>query len=137
MNSFRQFLDTYIEVWKASSIKKIEELIAKDYQAREVRDDEIIDFGYEESIEGWKQGFHFMIQNKAQWKLDEISIFPLKDGETMVILTATLIVQGKRLETGNLFFQTFKKDKNGSWKLVRSYIESGIVIDNLAQMNFL
>ncbi|MFJ5769640.1 hypothetical protein [Psychrobacillus sp. NPDC093180] len=44
----------------------------------------------------------------------------------MAIISATLVIQGKSLETGNLFFQTFKKNSIHEWKLARSYIEAGI-----------
>lgn len=130
-NSFRQFLDTFLDVWRASSLIELKDIISKDYEAREITGGEIVDFGYEESINGWEQGFNFVKENKAQWKLNEISILSLRDDETMVILSATLVVQGKSLETANLFFQTFKKTGINDWKLVRSYIEVGIPNDKI------
>ena len=45
----------------------------------------------------------------------------------MAVLSATLVIQGKSLETANLFFNTFKKINNIDWKLIRSYIEAGII----------
>ncbi|WP_391207213.1 flavoprotein [Psychrobacillus sp. L4] len=125
-NSFRQFLHTYLEVWRTSSLIELKDLISKEYQAREITGGEIVDFGYEESIKGWEEGFNFVKDNRAQWDLNEISILSLNEDEAMAILSATLIVQGKNLETANLFFQTFKKSGDNDWKLVRSYIEAGI-----------
>ena len=101
-------------------------ILSKDYEAREVSEGEISDFGYEESLKGWEQGFKFAKENNAEWNIHVISILPLRETETMAILSATLIVQGKRLETANLFFQTFQKNSKNEWKLVRSYIEAGI-----------
>jgi hypothetical protein len=125
-NTFRKFLDTYLDVWRASSLTELKDLISIDYKAREITGGEIVDFGYEESINGWVQGFNYVQKNNAQWILNEISIFPLRVDETMVILSATIVIKGKSLETANLFFQTFKRNSIGDWKLVRSYIEAGI-----------
>ncbi|WP_277585548.1 flavoprotein [Psychrobacillus antarcticus] len=125
-NSFQKFLDTYLDVWRASSLTELIEFISEDYEAREVTGGNIIDFGYEESVNGWKQGFTFAKENIAQWNINVISILPLREFETIVILTATLVIQGKSLDTANLFFQTFKRNSMSDWKLVRSYIEAGI-----------
>lgn len=130
-HSFRDFLNAFLGVWRSSSIVELRDLISEDYKAREITDGEIVDFGFEESILGWEQGFHFVKENNAQWKLYEISIMPLKDDEVMVVIFATMVIQGKSLITGNLFFDTFKKDSSEGWKLIRSYIEAGIPNDNI------
>ena len=109
--SFSQFLETYLDVWRNSSLTDLKNLISKDYEAREISGGNIVDFGYE---------------NNARWNIKVISILPLREDETMVILSASLILQGKSLETANLFFQTFKKNSINDWKLVRSYIEAGL-----------
>mgnify|MGYP003396867873 len=124
--SFSQFLETYLDVWRNSSLTDLKNLISKDYEAREISGGNIVDFGYEESLNGWEQGFKFAKENNARWNIKVISILPLREDETMVILSASLILQGKSLETANLFFQTFKKNSINDWKLVRSYIEAGI-----------
>lgn len=131
-NTFRQFLDSYIDVWRTSSITELKDLISIDYKGREITGGEIVDFGYEESINGWEEGFKFVQENNARWVLNEISIFPLRVDETLVILSATMVINGKSLETANLFFQTFKKNNIGDWKLVRSYIEARIPNVNLS-----
>ena len=127
-HSFSMFLDNYLNAWRTSSLEQLAELISPDYQAREIAGGEIVDFGYEESVSGWEQGFHFAKENKAQWDIRVISILPLREEETMAILSATLEIEGNRLETANLFFQTFKKDNNNDWKLIRSYIEAGVTL---------
>jgi hypothetical protein len=133
--SFRQFLDTYLDIWRNSSLSELKDLISKDYKAREITDEIIVDFGYEESINGWEQGFNFVKDNKAQWDLNVISIITLRDDKTMVLLSATLVIQGKSTQNANLFFQTSQKDSIDGWKLIRSYIESGISTDNIRQCN--
>ena len=125
-NSFSVFLDTYLDIWRTSSLVDLKELISKDYKAREITGRDIVDFGYEESVNGWEQGFNFVKENNVQWNIKVVSILPLREDETMAILSATMIIQGKTLGTANLFFQTFKKNSNNDWKLVRSYIEAGI-----------
>lgn len=58
-STFRAFLDTYLKVWRESSIQELKALISPDYKAREITNGEIVDFGYEESIERWESGFAF------------------------------------------------------------------------------
>ncbi|WP_102027715.1 flavoprotein [Salirhabdus sp. Marseille-P4669] len=133
--SFRTFLDSFFTTWRNSAIHKLKEIISKDYQAREVvSSGEISDFGYEESIQGWEQGFTFAMDNNAEWELEELSILPLRDDEILVILSASMIIDGNSLETANVFFDTFKKNAYGEWKLVRSYIEAGINKENLSRV---
>lgn len=130
-NQFREFLNTYLDVWRRSSLTELKDIISIDYKAREISGGEVVDFGYEEAINGWEQGFNFVKENDAQWELNEISILPLRDDETMAILSATLVIEGKSLETVNLFFQTFKRNEENNWKLVRSYIEAGVVKEDI------
>lgn len=130
-NSFSIFLDTYLDAWKNSSLVDLKELIAQSYEAREITGGNIVDFGYVESLNGWEQGFNFAKENNAQWNIRVVSILPLRKDETMAILSATMVIQGESLKTANLFFQTFKKYKQGDWKLVRSYIEAGISLNDV------
>ena len=135
-NSFRNFLDSYLDVWRNSSLIDLKNIISKDYKAREISDGEIVDFGYEESITGWEQGFTFAKEKECKWDLNEVSIVPLREDETMAILSATLIIGGKKLENVSLFFQTFKKQENDDWKLIRSYIETGVPNGNVEKIQF-
>ncbi|MFL0582026.1 flavoprotein [Solibacillus silvestris] len=130
-NSFSIFLDTYLDAWKNSSLVDLKELIAQSYEAREITGGNIVDFGYVESLNGWEQGFNFAKENNAQWNIRVVSILPLRKDETMAILSATMVIQGESLKTANLFFQTFKKYNQGDWKLVRSYIEAGINLNDV------
>ncbi|MFB4169373.1 flavoprotein [Virgibacillus sp. JSM 102003] len=130
-NQFREFFDTFLDIWKRSSLEDLTYIISTDYKAREISGGEVVDFGYEEAINGWKQGFNFVKENDAEWELNEISILPLRDDETMAIMSATLVIEGKSLETVNLFFETFKRDEDNNWKLVRSYIEAGVIKENI------
>ncbi|CAN7544637.1 flavoprotein [Rossellomorea sp. LjRoot5] len=124
-NQFRVALDAFLRAWENSSLIELETFISADYQAREVRDEEIEAFGYEESVEGWKHGFAYVKEQQAEWAIREMSVIPLKEDERMAILYATIVLDGKPMETGNMFFNTFKKREEG-WKLVRSYIETGV-----------
>lgn len=124
--NFNDFLDKYMEIWRNSSLIELRGIISKDYQGREIADGKIIDFGYEESIEGWEQGFNFAKENQAEWELNKLSVIPLRDNENLVLLSATLVIKGQNSGVGNLFFQTFKEGTSDNWKLVRSYIEAGV-----------
>ncbi|WP_339264337.1 flavoprotein [Solibacillus sp. FSL W7-1472] len=130
-NSFSIFLDTYLDAWRNSSLVDLKELISQSYEAREITGGDIVDFGYVESLNGWEQGFNFAKENNAQWNIRVVSILPLRKDETMAILSATMVIQGESLKTANLFFQTFKKYNQGDWKLVRSYIEAGISLNDV------
>lgn len=130
-NSFTIFLDAYLDAWRNSSLVDLKELISQSYEAREITGGNIVDFGYVESLNGWEQGFNFAKENNAQWNIRVVSILPLRKDETMAILSATMVIQGESLKTANLFFQTFKKYNQGDWKLVRSYIEAGISLNDV------
>jgi len=137
IESFNKFLDEFLNSWRNSSITDLSPLISKDYQAREISNGKIEDFGYEESIQGWEQGFNFVIEHQAKWELSEIQVSPLREKEVLAILSATIILQDKRLTTSNLFFNTFKENDNGEWKLIRSYIEAGVPNENIDNMSFI
>ncbi|GAA0488297.1 hypothetical protein GCM10008986_12430 [Salinibacillus aidingensis] len=134
--SFRKFLQTYLEVWRNSSLTDIKEMISKDYQAREISNGELADFGYKEAITGWEQGFTYAKQEGHKWDVNAVSIIPLRQDEVMAILSATLIMNGKKLDNVSLFFQTFKRNENNDWKLIRSYIEAGVPNENLKKLQF-
>ena len=130
-NDFRSFLERFLGSWKSSSLHELKDLISKDYKAREITAEEVVDFGYEESVEGWRQGFSFIKENDAEWDLKELASFPLKHQEWMVIIWAAPVFKGQSPMNGSLFFDTFHTDTDTGWKLVRSYIETNIPFDNV------
>lgn len=125
-DSFNIFLEKYLNVWRNSSLPELKSVISHEYQAREIADGKISDFGYNESIRGWEQGFNFVRGNKASWELEVINRIKIREHEVMAVILARLVVEGKSMETCNLFFQTFTYDFG--WKLIRSYIEAGIPV---------
>lgn len=129
--SFRTFLDQFLEAWRNSSITQLQAFLSTDYQAREVTHSAIDDFGYEESIRGWVEGFQYVQENNATWHLEERAALPLNLKEIMVILSAKIIIAGEPLSSGNLFFETFQLTDENEWKLVRSYIEAGVPLGYL------
>lgn len=133
--SFRAFLDSFKASWKRSSIDDLKKVISNDYQAREIRKRDIFDFGYDESIDGWEQAFNQFRGKDVQWVLTEVGIMPLRENEVMAILWASLIIEGKSLDTANLFFQTFRLE-NEEWQLVRSYIEAGLPLSKMNEIQF-
>lgn len=122
--SFKRFFENYLEAWKNSSLEDLQPMISHEYQAREIADGKISDFGYDESMRGWEQGFNFVKGNNAEWELTEINRIMIREHEVMAVIIAKLTVDGKNMDTCNLFFQTYTYDFG--WKLVRSYIEAGI-----------
>ncbi|MEK4131146.1 flavoprotein [Solibacillus sp. FSL W8-0474] len=110
-NSFRHFLDSYLDIWRNSSLSDMKRIISKDYKAREISAGEVIDFGYEQSIAGWEQGFDFVKREGNSWNLNEVSIIPLRQDEMMAILSATLVIDGKKLENVSYFFRHLKNKK--------------------------
>ncbi|WP_404451377.1 flavoprotein [Virgibacillus necropolis] len=131
MTNFNDSYESFKKAWGNFSIGDMKGFISKDYAAREVRDGEIVDFGYEESVEGWTQAFDYFSDKVAEWHLNDIGFIPVKDDEMVAILSATLTVDGKTMETANLFFDTFKKTSEDGWLMMRSYIETGVPLDKL------
>lgn len=129
--TFRDFLDEFLNSWTNSSLNEMKNVLSSDYQAREITNGKIMDFGYHESIQGWEQGFQFVKESEGLWELNELSSTPLREKEYLVIISATIAINGESMDTANLFFNTFKKDNNQEWKLVRSYIEAGVKLDNI------
>ncbi|RIW37298.1 flavoprotein [Bacillus salacetis] len=126
---FQTFLDQFLDSWSHSNLEELSNMIAEDYQAREITSDgELVDFGYEQSIEGWKQGFQFVKESGSEWVLKTLSTMPLRDNEVMAIISASMIIDGYPLETANIFFDTFKQTEEG-WILSRSYVEAGARVD--------
>ena len=101
--SFDCFLEKYLDAWNTSSLDKLKPLISREYQAREITAGK---------------------RNNAEWELTEINRIKIREHEMMAVIIAKLTVDGKSMETCNLFFQTFTYDFE--WKLIRSYIEAGI-----------
>jgi hypothetical protein len=54
--TFEGFFEEFLAAWKKSSIIEMERYISHDYQAREISNGEIFDFGYEESIKRVEAG---------------------------------------------------------------------------------
>lgn len=129
--TFRDSLNEFLNNWKDSSLNEMKNFLSPNYQAREITNGEIIDFGYQESIKGWEQGFQFIKENEAVWELNVVSSTPLREKEYLVIISATIAINGRSMDTANLFFNTFKKETNQEWKLVRSYIEAGVPIEHI------
>lgn len=130
-NGFQAFLNRYLDIWRNSSLAEMRGVITRDFQAREITSGIISDFGYEEAIIGWDKGFQFIKDNNAQWDVSKVVTLQMGEGEMLAILSATIIINGISLDTSNLFFQTFKQNRLGEWRLVRSYIESGIPLKNI------
>uniref|UniRef100_UPI003F49556F flavoprotein n=1 Tax=Niallia taxi TaxID=2499688 RepID=UPI003F49556F len=99
------FLSSYIEIWKSNSLSVLKEIISGEYSAREVTKGLVEDFGYRESIQGWKEGFSFIKENEASWILNKLAVIPLNTKEIMVIISANIELKGKMLDNGNLFFK--------------------------------
>ncbi len=128
---FDHWLENYLEAWRKFSLDDLKRYIANDYQARESRDSEIVDFGYQQSLEGWEQAFT-QLEGSAEWLLSVHDRITTGENEAIAIISATLEIEGKPLDTANLFFDVFKRsNKHGEWKMVRSYIEAGIPCDQL------
>ncbi|MFZ3577788.1 flavoprotein [Virgibacillus sp. DJP39] len=136
MSSFQTEYENFKNAWESFSIEQLERFVDKDYQAREIREGSIVDFGYEESIDGWTQAFDHFSDKNAEWHLQDIGLIQVKENEMLAILSATLTVEGEQMKTANLFFDTFKNTSGMEWKLVRSYIETGVPLDNLNSISF-
>jgi hypothetical protein len=131
--SFEEFYKGYLDSWRNFSIKGIENVVSPEYTAREIRGKEVYDFGYEESIDGWNHAFKGLRGSNAEWILEDDVILSLKEDEMMAIIWASLIIEDIPIKTASLFFQTFRWEE-GSWKMVRSYIEAEIPIEKMLSL---
>jgi hypothetical protein len=129
---FNDFLNLFISSWRDSSIEEMEHMISKKYAGREIRGEEIEDFGYDESINGWAKGFEFVRENNAEWEIQLLNSYPLRSNEYMAVIAATIKIDGKAVSSYNLFYDTFRKERE--WKNVRSYIETGITEEYLQRV---
>ncbi|SNZ14172.1 hypothetical protein SAMN05421503_2252 [Terribacillus aidingensis] len=120
MEDFHVFINQYLAKWKTADVEFIADVIDEAFQGVEVRDGILSHYGKELSVTGWKQAFAYFEDKKMEWVLTPISILSLNDREIMAIIRATMTLDGKLIETSNLFFQTFT-NKNGMWKLIRTY----------------
>lgn len=132
---FIKSLNEFLEYWEKSSLSSFEKMISEDYKAREIRNGAIVDFGYEESIKGWKEGFTYVLRNRAFWDIKKIFMFPLNSEEVLVCLVATIVTNDHDINTANIFFETFRKETSNEWKLVRSYIEAGVPNEYLSALH--
>lgn len=124
---FHSFLDEYLSNWKQGKTDFMREVISKKFIAREIRDGEPTDYGYEESVEGWAGAFHYFADMDMEWVLTPQSIIPIHENEKVAIIRAAPIIEGKLVPSSNLFFNTFQwNTETNEWKLVRSYIETGL-----------
>ncbi|WP_139193204.1 nuclear transport factor 2 family protein [Terribacillus saccharophilus] len=125
VENFHTFLDRYLSRWKAADLHFMENLIDDSFQGIEVRDGKITTHGKEASVTGWSHAFNYFKNKDMEWILSPISILPLNEKEILAIVRATMTLDGKLIKTSNLFFQTFSY-KNGEWKLIRTYEETGV-----------
>lgn len=125
MEDFHTFLDLYLSKWKAADFDFMEKVIDESFQGIEIRDGNISTHGKESSVTGWHQAFNYFKDKEMEWLLSPISTLPLNEIEMIAIIRATMTLDGKLIDTSNLFFQTFSSN-NGKWKLIRTYEETGV-----------
>ncbi|MDZ5713289.1 hypothetical protein [Jeotgalibacillus haloalkalitolerans] len=119
-------IEAFIEAWKDSSISRLTDFIHPQYQAREIRNGQAEDFGYEESVKGWSDAFQSLSSGINEWIIEERARYKLNNTETTVVLWVTVKTEADTQLSGSLFFETFR-EKDGQIKLVRSYIETGVL----------
>lgn len=125
MEDFTTFLNRYLSKWKAAELEFMEKVIDETFQGIQNRDGIISTHGKETSVTEWSQAFNYFKDKDMEWILSPISILPLNGKENMAIIRATMTLEGKLIDTSNLFFQTFTW-KSGEWKLIRTYEETGV-----------
>lgn len=131
--SFTGFLEHFLTIWRTSDLEGMMEIISEDYAARETDGEELFDFGFAESAEGWQNGFDYIKESNAKWALTVRAVLPLRETETMAIIEAAIEKDSQISDHANLFFYTFSSGE-GDWKLVRAYVEAGVERLRLGQM---
>ncbi|ARI79000.1 hypothetical protein [Halobacillus mangrovi] len=122
---FHSFYETFKEGARKHDLGFLKETISDQLVAREIRQDEVIDYSYEDSIEGWKQAFEYFQDKDMIWIYTDHSLTELKENEWLASFWVSIELEGELLDSSNLFFNTYKQEK-GTWQLVRTYIEAGV-----------
>ncbi|MFP7479385.1 hypothetical protein [Terribacillus saccharophilus] len=126
MEDFHTFLQQYLSSWKAANLDFMKIVIDESFKGIEIRDGIASTHGKEASVTGWSQAFTYFKDKDMEWILSPTTILPLNENEMMAIIRATMTLEGKLIDTSNLFFQTFSS-KSGEWKLIRTYEETGVL----------
>ncbi|SDP11764.1 hypothetical protein ACJA3J_01410 [Halobacillus sp. SY10] len=122
---FQTFYEEYKRRASQHDLVYLKKVTSRNLEAREIRHGELVDYSYEESIEGWHQAFeHFKDQN-MDWIYTDHSVTQLNENTQLAAFWVSIRLNGEILGTSNLFFDTFEK-RDGEWQLVRCYIEAGV-----------
>ncbi|WP_079525347.1 hypothetical protein [Halobacillus hunanensis] len=73
----------------------LRKVISRDLEAREIRDGEVTDYSYQESIEGWKQASDHFADMDMEWKYTDHSITKLKDDEWLASFYLSPVIEGE------------------------------------------
>lgn len=133
--SFYTFFDQFKQRASAHDLDFLKVTISEDFTAREIRDGDVVDYGVDESVEGWRQAFEYFTDQDMEWLYTDHSVTQIKDNEWLAVFWVSIVLDNKLLPTSNLFFNTFRYE-NGAWQLVRSYIEAGVrnpILDKASQ----
>lgn len=122
---FQSFYETFKQHARQQDLDFLKETLSDQLVAREIRQDEVIDYSYEASIEGWKQAFEHFKNKDMTWIYTDHSLTKLKENEWLASFWVSIELEGELLGSSNLFFNTYKKE-NDTWQLIRTYIEAGV-----------
>ncbi|KHE72018.1 hypothetical protein [Halobacillus sp. BBL2006] len=78
---FKSFYEMFKERASQQDLEFLKETISEKLLAREIRQGEVVDYSYAESIEGWKQAFNLFEDKKMTWIYTDHSLTKLKDDE--------------------------------------------------------
>ncbi|WLD94750.1 hypothetical protein [Alkalihalobacillus sp. AL-G] len=137
LKNFDQFFQKYQTNWGNGFLSGIREVLSPEFSAREIYRSEdnykIQDYGYSESVEGWRQAFDNFSDKKVEWQFVEETKMQLRDDEVLVMFWVWPVINGKDPLTAHLYTNTFKKQKE--WTLLRSYIEASVPISDRGNGN--
>ncbi|MGI8316347.1 hypothetical protein [Halobacillus mangrovi] len=131
---FHSYYGTFKERARKQDLDFLKETISDQLVVREIRQDEVIDYSYEDSIEGWKQAFGHFQDKDMTWIYTDHCLTELKENEWLASFWVSIELEGELLGSSNLFFNTYKKEKD-TWQLVRTYIEAGVETPESAKVN--
>ncbi|WP_163528187.1 hypothetical protein [Halobacillus ihumii] len=121
---FKEFYEQFKIRASQHDLSYLKRVTSKNLIAREVREGEVTDYSYQESIAGWKQAFDHFADMEMEWKYTDHSLTKLKEDEWLASFYLSPIIEGEEAAP-HLYFNIFKL-MNNQWQLVRSYIETGV-----------
>ncbi|WP_181350348.1 hypothetical protein [Thalassobacillus sp. CUG 92003] len=127
MNTFTRFFDMYQDIWHNGDVLTMKDIVSTDLVSREVYNSHVYDHGFGHMIASWDYIFNFFADKNVEWEFEVEKHISLRQDEVMSVFWLTMLIEGQKSDSTQLFVQTFHKDKStDKWQLIRNYTETSL-----------